>query len=40
MFKPLSNYPCQDHFKTVKEWAGMQTLYTLKILKNYNRIDV
>ncbi|MGD1980270.1 MAG: hypothetical protein PVK01_00705 [Flavobacteriaceae bacterium] len=29
MFKPLSNYPCQDHFKTVKEWAALSTTSSL-----------
>lgn len=29
MFRPLSNYPCQDHFKTVKEWAALSTTSSL-----------
>lgn len=25
MFRPKSNYPCEEHFKTVKEWAALST---------------
>ena len=25
MFRPKSEYPCEEHFKTVKEWAALST---------------
>ncbi|MCH2194310.1 hypothetical protein [Kordia sp.] len=25
MFQPKGDYPCEDHFKTVKEWAALST---------------
>lgn len=36
MFRPKSNYPCEDHFKTVKEWAALSTTAPLLgILEKY-----
>ena len=40
MFRPKSDYPCEEHFKTVKEWAALSTTAPLLgILEKYN-IDV
>lgn len=40
MFKPKSNYPCEGHFKTVKEWAALSTTAPLLgILEKYE-IDI
>lgn len=25
MFRPKGNYPCEEHFKTIKEWAALST---------------
>ncbi len=37
MLRPKSNYPCAEHFKTVKEWAALSTTAPLLgILKKYN----
>ena len=37
MLKPTSDYPCADHFKTVKEWAALSTTVSLLgILEKYN----
>ncbi|GAA4883196.1 hypothetical protein GCM10023311_01640 [Flaviramulus aquimarinus] len=37
MFKPISSYPCEEHFKTVKEWAALSTTAPLLgILEKYN----
>lgn len=37
MFRPTSTYPCEDHFKTVKEWAALSTTAPLLgILEKYN----
>ena len=36
MFRPKSNYPCEGHFKTVKEWAALSTTAPLiGILEKY-----
>ena len=36
MFKPKSAYPCEEHFKTVKEWAALSTTAPLLgILEKY-----
>lgn len=36
MFRPKSNYPCEGHFKTVKEWAALSTTAPLMgILEKY-----
>ena len=40
MHKPLSSYPCEAHFTTVKEWAALSTTAPLLgILEKYN-IDI
>jgi len=37
MFRPKSNYPCEGHFKTVKEWAALSTTAPLLgMLEKYN----
>ena len=36
MFRPKSRYPCEEHFKTVKEWAALSTTAPLLgILEKY-----
>ena len=32
MFRPTSDYPCEGHFKTVKEWAALSTTAPLLAL--------
>ena len=40
MFRPKSDYPCEGHFKTVKEWAALSTTAPLLgFLEKYN-IDI
>jgi len=40
MFRPKSNYPCEEHFKTVKEWGALSTTAPLLgILEKYE-IDI
>ncbi|WP_298419551.1 hypothetical protein [uncultured Kordia sp.] len=40
MFRPKNNYPCEEHFKTVKEWAAVSTTAPLLgILEKYH-IDI
>ncbi len=40
MFRPKSIYPCEGHFKTVKEWAALSTTAPLLgILEKY-KVDV
>ncbi|WP_350287376.1 hypothetical protein [uncultured Croceitalea sp.] len=40
MFRPKSDYPCERHFKTVKEWAALSTTAPLLgILEKYE-VDV
>jgi len=40
MFRPKSDYPCEEHFKTVKEWAALSTTApVLGILEKY-KIDI
>ena len=40
MLRPTSDYPCAEHFKTVKEWAALSTTAPLLgILEKYN-IDI
>ena len=37
MMQPTSDYPCEDHFKTVKEWAALSTTAPLLgLLEKYN----
>lgn len=40
MFKPKGNYPCEAHFKTVKEWAALSTTAPLLGLLEKNGIDI
>jgi hypothetical protein len=40
MFRPTSDYPCQDHFKTVKEWAALSTTAALLGLLEKHKIDL
>lgn len=36
MFRPKTDYPCEDHFRTVKEWAALSTTAPLLgILEKY-----
>ena len=40
MFRPKSTYPCEEHFKTVKEWAALSTTAPLLgILEKYE-VDI
>ena len=40
MFRPKSTYPCEEHFKTVKEWGALSTTAPLLgILEKYE-IDI
>ncbi len=40
MLRPMSVYPCEEHFKTVKEWAALSTTAPLLgMLEKYN-IDI
>ena len=40
MFRPTSDYPCEEHFRTVKEWAALSTTAPLLgILEKY-KIDI
>lgn len=40
MLKPKSEYPCEGHFKTVKEWAAVSTTSSLLgILEKY-KVDI
>ncbi|UOY06847.1 hypothetical protein L0P88_23380 [Muricauda sp. SCSIO 64092] len=40
MLRPKSSYPCEEHFKTVKEWAALSTTAPLLgILEKY-KIDI
>ena len=37
MFRPKSDYPCEGHFKTVKEWAALSTTAPLLgVLEKYD----
>ncbi|UCE93094.1 MAG: hypothetical protein JSV73_09795 [Flavobacteriaceae bacterium] len=40
MFRPLGEYPCEDHFKTVKEWAAMSTTAPLLGVLEKNNINI
>ena len=40
MFRPKKDYPCEDHFKIVKEWAALSTTAPLLgLLEKYN-VDI
>ena len=40
MLKPTSEYPCSDHFKTVKEWAALSTTAPLLAILEKHDIDI
>ena len=40
MFRPKSEYPCEEHFKTVKEWAALSTTAPLLGFLEKYRIDI
>ena len=40
MLKPTSDYPCADHFKTIKEWAALSTTAPLLALLLKYDIDI
>ncbi len=40
MMRPTSDYPCADHFKTVKEWGALSTTAPLLGMLEKYRIDI
>ncbi|WP_299550683.1 hypothetical protein [Seonamhaeicola sp.] len=40
MFKPKSTYPCEAHFKTVKEWAALSTTAPLLGILEKHGVDI
>lgn len=40
MFRPISDYPCEGHFKTVKEWAALSTTAPLLALLEKHRAAI
>lgn len=40
MFRPKSDYPCEGHFKTVKEWAALSTTAPLLGILEKHEIDI
>ena len=40
MFRPLNDYPCEGHFKTVKEWAALSTTAPLLAILEKYKIDI
>lgn len=40
MFRPKSDYPCESHFKTVKEWAALSTTAPLLGILEKHKIDI
>ncbi len=40
MFRPKSTYPCEGHFKTVKEWAALSTTAPLLGILEKHKIDI
>lgn len=40
MFKPKSDYPCEGHFKTVKEWAALSTTAPLLGFLEKHKIQI
>lgn len=40
MFQPKSDYPCEDHFKTVKEWAALSTTAPFLALLEKHGVDI
>jgi hypothetical protein len=40
MFRPKSNYPCEEHFKTMKEWAALSTTAPLLGILEKHKIEI
>ncbi|MEO1258681.1 MAG: hypothetical protein AAFZ15_07780 [Bacteroidota bacterium] len=40
MLKPKSTYPCEDHFKTVKEWAALSTTAPLLGILEKHHVEI
>lgn len=40
MFRPKSDYPCEGHFKTIKEWAALSTTAPLLGLLEKHEADI
>lgn len=40
MFRPKSDYPCEEHFKTIKEWAALSTTSALLGLLEKYKVDI
>ena len=40
MFRPKSDYPCEEHFKTVKEWAALSTTAPLLAMLEKHGVDI
>ena len=40
MFRPKSTYPCEEHFKTVNEWAALSTTAPLLGIMEKYKIDI
>ena len=40
MLRPLSDYPCEGHFKTVKEWAALSTTAPLLAILEKYKIEI
>lgn len=40
MFKPKSTYPCEEHFKTVKEWAALSTTSSLLGILEKHKMNI
>lgn len=40
MLKPRSTYPCEEHFKTVKEWAALSTTAPLLGILEKHEMDI
>lgn len=40
MFRPISDYPCEGHFKTIKEWAAISTTAPLLGMLEKHHINI
>ncbi len=40
MFRPTSTYPCEEHFKSVKEWAALSTTAPLLGMLEKHKVDI
>jgi hypothetical protein len=40
MFRPKTDYPCEDHFKSVKEWAAFSTTSALLGLLEKHKVNI